>query len=160
MADTFKEKYGTGGQVITATGLASLANNAAYELAPVDNTANFYLDALVFFSIKSPASATSASGWLNLWLTYTADGGTTYTGGAAGAAGSITLVQPPNLIRLGTMAMTTNGRVEKHAFPIWAALGFMPAKWGVIVENLSGGTLDTTGSNHNIWYQGDYKQFV
>ena len=50
-----KSKYGTNNQAITIT-LNSLANGGKRESAAVDNSANFFLDALVQVKIATNAS--------------------------------------------------------------------------------------------------------
>ncbi len=160
MAD-IKSKYGSSGQALTVT-VASLANNGARESTVIDNTSNVFLDALLFLKIKSAASATSASGYVNVYAYATADGGSNYTESATGSDAAITLVSPTNLRFVGAMNIVANATTYRGGpLSIAAAFGgVMPDKWGIVIENKTGGTLDTTGGNHSIHYQGVYAQAV
>lgn len=160
MAADIKLKYGTSAQVITIT-VASLANAGARSGLAVDNTTNLFIDALVQLALKSPASATSATGYVNVYAYGTTDGGTTYAEGAGTDAG-VTLTAPPNVRLIGVINMVANAVTYKsEPFSVAQAFGgILPAKWGIIVENKSGGTLDTTGGNHLVQYQGVLGQTV
>lgn len=150
-----KTKYGTGNQTITVT-LASLTNNSQRESTAIDNTTNLFLDALVGGKVKSPASATSATGSINVYAYGTDDGGTTYSDGATGSDAGITLTAPPNVRLIGVINVVANAVTYKFGpFSVAAAFGgILPASWGLIFENKTGGTLDSTGGNHAIHYQG------
>lgn len=161
MAADIKIKYGTSNQAITVT-VASLTNTSARESTVIDNTTNVFLDALVFVLLKSPAASTSAAGYVVIWAYATADGGTNYTQSATGSDAGITLTVPPNARRVGVMNMVANAVTYKAGpYSVAAAFGgVLPQKWGIIIENQSGGTLDSTGGNHSVFYQGVYGQTV
>lgn len=161
MAADLKVKYGTSNQTVTVT-VASLTNTSARECTVIDNTTNVHPDAGLFLSLKSPASATSAAGYVVIWAYGTADGGTNYTQSATGSDAGITLTVPPNARRVGVMNMVANAVTYKAGpYSVAAAFGgVLPQKWGIIIENQSGGTLDSTGGNHSVFYQGDLGQSV
>lgn len=154
MAD-LKAKYGTANQTITIT-LASLANNGARESTAIDNTSNLFLDAQVGGKVKSGASGTLATGQVNVYAYGSADGGTTYSDSATGSDAAITLTVPPNARLIGMINVVANATTyEFGPFSVAAAFGgVLPAFWGIIIENKTGGTLDATGGNHNVHYQG------
>lgn len=158
MAD-IKEKFGTSGQAITLT-IASLANGSARASTAVDNSTNLYLDALVSLKVKSASSSTSSSGSVTLYAYGTADGGTTYTESATGTDAAITLTSPTNARLLGVVNVVANSTTYNAGpFAVAAAFGGnLPEKWGVIILNSSGATLDSTSGNHAIVYQGVYAQ--
>lgn len=158
MAD-IKAKFGTSGQTITCT-LASLTNNSARASTALDNSTNVYLDALVFLSIKSGASGTATTGYANIYAYGTADGGTNYTESATGSDAGITLVSPTNLKLIGIINIVANSTTYKAGpYSVAAAFGgILPEKWGIVVENKTGGTLDGTEGNHLKIYQGVYAQ--
>ena len=161
MASNINTKYGTQGQAITIT-LASLANNGQRQSTVVDNTSDLFLDAGVVLKVKSGAASTSATGTVNIYAYGTVDNGTTYTDGATGADGAITLTSPPNMKLIGVVNVVANA-VTYIAGPFSVAAAFggvLPAKWGIVVENKSGGTLDATEGSHAKLYQGDYAQIV
>ena len=156
-----KTKYGTSNQAITVT-LASLANNGARASTVVDNTSNLFLDALVAINIKTGAASTSATGYVNVYAYGTADGGTNYTEAATGSDAAITLVVPTNLRLIGSLNCVANATTYKSGpFSVAAVFGgAMPDKWGIVIENKTGGTLDGTEGSHLKVYQGVYGQTV
>src|SRR5262245_2717130 len=107
MASDINAKFGTSNQSITCT-ITSLANNGQQQSDAVDNTSNLFLDALVAIKVKTNASGTSASGYVNVYAYATADGGTTYSDGASGSNGSITLTVPPNMRLVGVVNVAAN----------------------------------------------------
>lgn len=160
MAD-IKTKFGTNGQTITIT-LASLANNSARQSTVVDNSTNLFLDALVQMKIKSGASGTTTTGYVNIYAFATVDNGTTYTENAGATDAAITLTVPPNALLIGRINCVANATTY-YSSPMSVAAAFggvLPEKWGVIVENKTGGTLDSTGGNHTVKYQGVLNQSV
>jgi hypothetical protein len=160
MAD-IKTKYGTSNQTITCT-LASLATNAARASTAIDNTSNLFLDALVFITIKTGAGSTSATGYVNVYAYGTSDGGTNYTESATGSDAGITLTVPTNLRLIGSLNCVVNATTYKSGpFSVAAAFGgALPDHWGIVIENKTGGTLDSTEGNFLKIYQGVYGQTV
>lgn len=154
MAD-IKEKFGSANQTITIT-IASLANNAARASTAVDNGTNLFLDALVFLKIRSASASTSSTGSVVVYAYGTADAGTTYTESASGTDAAITLTSPTNARLIGVINVVANSTTYNSGpFSVAAAFGgTLPEKWGIIIQNLSGATLDSTGSNHAAFYQG------
>jgi hypothetical protein len=152
-AADIKSKYGSPA-TITCT-LASLTTTSARSCLAVDNTSNLYLDVLVQVQIKSGAASTSTTGYVNIYAYGTADGGTTYAEGA-GTDAAITLTVPPNVKLIGRLNVVANAVTYKsEPFSVAAAFGgVLPQKWGIIVENQSGGTLDSTEGSHLKLYQG------
>ena len=155
MAGNITYRYGTANQTITVT-VASLTNSSARASTAVDNTTNLFLDALVGGKVKSAAAATSATGTVNVYAYGTTDGGTTYSDTATGTDAAITLTVPPNARLIGVINVVANATTyEFGPFSVASAFGGqLPASWGVIIENKSGATLDATGGNHFVTYQG------
>ncbi len=156
MSTTFKSQYGSNNQALTCT-ITSLANNGQRSSAAVDNTSNLYLDALVQAIIKSNASGTSATGYVNVYAYGTADGGTTYPDGTGTNAG-VTLTSPPNLRLIGVINVVANATVyNSEPMSVAAAFGgILPDHWGIVIENKTGATLDA--SVGSAFYQGIYQQ--
>lgn len=148
-----KTAYGSNNQSITCT-FTSLTNTSQRQSTAIDNTSNDFLDALVFVKVKSGGSSTSATGTVNVYAYGTADGGTTYSDGAVGTDGSITLTNPPNMRLIGVINVVANAvTYEGGPFSVAAAFGgILPDHWGIVIENKSGGTLDA--SVGSAWYQG------
>jgi hypothetical protein len=150
-----KTAYGTNNQAITCT-ITSLANNGQRQSTAIDNSSNDWLDARVFVKVKSNASGTSATGFVNVYAYGTSDGGTTYSDGATGTDGSITLTSPPNMRLIGVINVVANAVTYNGGpFSVAAAFGgVLPDHWGIVIENKSGAALDASvGSS---WYQGAY----
>lgn len=148
--------YGTNGQTITIT-LASLANAGQRESTAIDNTTNKYLDALVMLKMKTHASSASTGDKAIYVYAYgTVDNGTTYTDTATGSDAAITLTSPPNMRLLGVINAPTAATTYKGGPWSVAAVfgGILPAKWGIVVENKTGFSLDATGGSFVAQYQG------
>jgi hypothetical protein len=150
------EAFGSSGQSITCT-ITSLTNTSQRQSTVVDNSSNLFLDALVSVKVKTAGSSTSATGFVNVYAYGTVDGGTTYSDGASGSDGSITLTSPPNMRLIGVINCVANSTTYIGGpFSVAAAFGgILPQKWGIVVENLTGATLD--GSVGAAEYQGVYQ---
>jgi hypothetical protein len=153
-----KLQYGASGQAITCT-IPSLANNAQRASLAIAN-ASGYLDVLVQLKVKSGASATSSTGFVNVYAYGTADGGADYSDGIGGTDAVVTLTNPPNVRYLGQIAVVANATTYVSAlFSVASAFaGNVPDHWGIVVENKSGAALDATVGS--AWYQGVYNQAV
>ena len=138
--------------------LASLANSTAgvgRQSTVIDNSSGLYVDALVTIKIKTGGSGTSATGFITVYAFGTTDGGTTYTDNAGASDAGLT-VSASRVI--GTFPAVANATtyVSQQMSVAAAFGGKLPAKWGIVVVNSSGGTLDTTEGNHAKQYQEVY----
>lgn len=129
---------------ITIT-LNSLANNSARQSAVVDNSTNKYLDALVGGTFKTATGTLASPGYINVYA-YALTDGTNYSGGASGSDAAYTLPTYKQLVLLGTVYINTANVVENMSPKSVAAAfgGTLPQKWGIVVENQSGLTLDAS----------------
>ena len=153
---TIKSQYGLSNQSISVT-IAGLANNGQRSSAAVDNTSSLYLDCLIQVLVKSGASGTSATGYVNVYVYGTADGGSHYADGVAGSDAGVTLsVNPPVFVT--SINVTANATTYLSRLISLAAVfgGVVPDHWGIVIENKSGATLD--GSVGSAWYQGLWNQ--
>jgi hypothetical protein len=150
-----KEAFGSSNQAITIT-LTSLANGSAQQSTVIDNSSNLFLDALVAVNVTSAGSGTVATGVVNVYAYATVDGGTTYTESATGSNASITLKVPTNLKFLGSVAVSAVSTLYNGGpFSVREAFGgTLPEKWGIVIENKTGGALHTSGNS--VVYQGVY----
>lgn len=147
--------YGTNNQSITIT-LTSLASAAARASTAVSNTTSLYTDVLLFFKIKTGATGTSATGYINVYGYGSVDGGTTYPEGITGTDAGVTLTSPPNLViiaQINTVANATTYTFGPISFCRMYGIDKLPAQWGVVVVNQSGHALDTTAGG-TVTYQG------
>ena len=134
--------------------LASLANTSARQSTAVDNTSNQDLDAGVMVKVKTGAASTSATGVLNVYAFGSADGGTTYSEGAGATDAAITLTSPPNVRMIGRINAVANATTYIGGpWSVASAFGYLPGKWGIIVENQTGATLDATAGNFAAFYE-------
>lgn len=159
MAD-IKQKYGTSNQALTIT-LASLASAAMRECTAVDNTTDLFMDVKVAVKVKTGASGVSSTGSINIYAYASVDGGTSYTSSATGSD-AVYSGRQSNLIYLGSLDAVNNAVTYSGTFSLSRVFGYggIPAKWGIIIENLSGAALDATGGNHSVTYQGVLAQAV
>lgn len=158
MASDILIKYGTANITIVCT-IEGLADNSARASTAIDNSINKYLDALV----QGKAHVTTApSGESNLLIyTYgTADGGTTYSGGATGTDadyGGVAGQLISNCKLLGIIDLdAAEETFESDTFSVAAAFGgVLPDHWGIIVVNQTGQAIATANLN-GFSYQGIY----
>lgn len=166
MATTLQSKYGTEKQAITislAPGGVGLASGSARASTVIDNTTNLFLDALVQLQIKSGASGTSATGYINVYAYGTVDAADSfYPEAITGTDAAVTLTSPTNLRLIGTLNVVANATAYiGEPMSVAAAFGgVLPEKWGIVIENQTGGALDTTEANHLKYYQGVEAQSV
>ena len=147
-------------QSITIT-LAGLASGSQQESAAVDNTTNQDIDASVMIKLKSGASGTSSTGSVVVYAKGSSDGGTTWSDTCTGSNAAVTLTSPPNVRPIGIINVVANATTYVGGpFSIAAAFGgILPGKWGIVVENDTGATLDSTAANFAVVYervQGQY----
>lgn len=165
MAGDIKMKYGDSTQCLAIT-LNCVANAAARQSTYVDNATNLFVDALVAGWILSNTAGTNAAGYANIYAYGTVnDTGTcTYTDGAAGADGAMTLTAPPNARLIGVVNIVANGTNYYFGpFSVAAAFGgVLPRRWGVIIENKTcAAYFNTTAATcFSVQYQGVLAQYT
>lgn len=155
---TIQPLYGTSGQVMTIS-LASLGSAAARASTVVNNTVTLYEDALLYvkFGLGSTIS-TSPPPYVNIYGYGSVDGGTNYPEGITGTDATVTLTSPPNLVILAQI----NGGSTASAVKTYGPFSFcrtygldrLPAYWGIVFVNQTGGTLSATTGNFLVEYQG------
>lgn len=158
---TLKPLYGSSNQSITCS-LAGLTTTSLRQSTVIDNSSNLFIDALVVLKIKSGGSGTTATGAVYVYVYGTADGGTSYSDGASGTDGAFTPTAPTNLRLIGVINVVANSTTYTSS-PMSVAAAFggvLPDHWGIVIENKTGGTLDSTEGNHSKHYQGIQMQSV
>ncbi len=160
MAGNILNKYGTSGQAITCT-LASLTTTSIRQSTAIDNTSNTFVDSIAMVAVKTGASGTSATGYVDVYAYGTANGGTNYSGGCTGSDAAFTM-SLASLFKLGRLPTIANATTYTGGpWSVASAFGgSLPDHWGIVVDNESGGTLDTTEGNHLKVYQGVYGQYT
>ncbi len=151
---TRKISYPANNQAITIT-LASLANNGVRASTALDNTSNLDLDTMLVIKIKTGASAVSATGYVNVYVYGSADGGTSYSDGVTGSDAGYTPTAPPNQRRLFSLNAVANATTyESDPWSVAQAFGGqLPDHWGILIENKTGAALDSTEGNHAKFYE-------
>jgi len=136
--------------------LAGLAATAARGSAYIDNSTDLYLDASVQLSIKLATGTPAADKAVFIWF-YGSNDGTRFTDNSLGTNASVTLRVPTNF--RGPFIISTpdaGGLVYTAVIASVANFfgGVLPSRWGIIVENKTGITLDATEANHSKSYRG------
>jgi hypothetical protein len=152
-----KENFGSS-TAITATGLASLAQAAAFELAAVDNGSNKFLDAMLNLAFKLQAGSPASDKAIYVWF-YGSEDGTNYTDNATGSAASLTMRVPTNLRGPFVInAPDSGGLTWKAVIGSVASFfgGVLPRKWGIVVQNMTNITFSATGGDHVVTFTGVY----
>lgn len=150
MAD-IKSKFGA----LTALAFTvnSLTNTSLRECTAIDNSGLNFLDAIIQYKLQTGATA---SGTINFYAYFKlTGGGSGYTGNASGIDAAYT--GDKNQLRfLDSLSVTAINTLYRGGLILSDAFkyGVIPPSVGIIVENLSGGTLDTTASNFLFEYQG------
>lgn len=159
MAVTNVTYSGAAGTAITLT-LSSLANGSWRQSTVVDNTSNLYIDALVGGSVQTGTSPT-ANGTIDIYAYGQYDASGEYTAGASGSDGAYTADGEESQLKFVTSIIvdgTSDQDYEWGPFNIAPLFGgVMPQRWGLVVENNTGATLNATGTNNETAYTGiDY----
>jgi len=143
---TTTNNYRATAQAQTVTHLNSLANNATWCMAAIDNTTNHDMDMDYHVTVKS-GTGTSAAGYV-LVLGYGGTG-TTYDDTVAGTEGAVTLTSPSNLHVIEQINLVADNTVYNGAtFAISPAMNWTSpaAKSGICITNLTGTALNASGS--------------
>lgn len=162
MAGDILQKYGTSNQAFTVTNLHSLGNSttAVWNSDAIDNSSNLFVDALVTVKIKTHATTGVTNGVAYVYAYGTVDGGTSYTDAVDGTEGAHTTITYPNLRLIGTVSCATvNTTYTGGPFSVAQAFGgVLPQKWGIVIMNQTGNTLNASGSSAT--WQGVYAQYT
>lgn len=154
---TSKIAYSTN-TTITCT-IASLGSSATAgrSCVAVDNSTNLYMDAILTIAVK-----TSASGLANDKSCYVyiygsgADG--VFNGSSAEAQGTdiaVTLDSPTNMKGPFIIYCPASSVTYRGVLSIASVFGgAMPYKWGFVLQNYTGQSLDSTAGNHLAEYTG------
>ena len=135
--------------------LTSLANGSYRQSAVVDNTTNKYVDALIGGSIQVGTSPTNGN-TISVFVYGTFDG-TLYTGGASGSDAAYTNAEEVLFRLVSVIPVTSTSNKDWIFGPVSVAQAFggvLPSKWGVVVLNSTGATLNATGTNNTIKFIG------
>lgn len=124
---------------LTTSALNSLASATYVSAGTIDVSATDPLDVIVELEITPGTVAGNKQAVLFL---KTSLDGTNYSTGPESGTGA---TDEPNLRFLGTLPLGSNATLQRGAFSVMAALGFVPPYMKVIVKNDSGAALAASG---------------
>jgi len=146
-----KPSFGTANTVIVIDP-AGVASASATQSSYITNTD--FLDATILLQLSIGAGTLGGQRAAFVYA-YANAGGTEWPDGVAATASAITLFNPTNLVRIATIFFSAQSQTRGKVIPSLAgALGNVPQQWGLVIENNTGITFDTTSANHKIVYQG------
>lgn len=143
--------------------VTSLGDGGYRESTAVDNTTNKYVDAQVGGQIQ--IGAPTAAGYIAVYAYGTYDG-TKYTAGVTGTDGTITWgttgeTSVSGFSILKQIDYIDTASTDDNEYVTWGPVsvaqafgGAMPSKWGVIIRNQSGASLNATGTNNECQFIG------
>lgn len=102
----------------------------------IDNSALLFVDAIVQVKVKTGASGVATTGYFNVWLIRSADGGTTYSDNAD--------------VLLGSVVANANATTYTRDFNA----GVLGSSFKIAVENRTGAALDSTAGSHLVQFAG------
>lgn len=154
LASTVKTSYRATNTTMTVTALNSLANSTSQSTgiwgsAYVDNTTNLDVDELVTVQVTTGSSGVSSTGSVVIYVYGCVGGTTTCTDGVSGSQGTQTLTNPTNLVKVQACNAVANSTAYTCG-PFSVANqfgGVVPARWGLVVQNLSGAALSASGNS-------------
>jgi hypothetical protein len=166
MSSNVKIAYGSPAN-FSLTGIGSLANSATgvagVQSAIIDNTANLYIDVKVGGKIQSGTTPTSGS-VIEVWAFAATDYSVpTYPDTLTGSAGTVTFtsrdIAVASMVPVASLGVSSTSNINNWFGSTGLAArfgGLMPAKWGIVVINISGVALHATDGNHVITYTPEY----
>lgn len=127
--------------------IASLANAGGRASTAIDNSTAKCTSADIMVKIKTGASSTSATGYVDVYLVRSEDG-TNYDDAFSGTDGAYT---PVNATKIGIISAVANATTYVGIFNT-AMFGELPRKFCIGLVNNSGAALDSTAGNHALSY--------
>lgn len=157
MSTVHKLTYSTTNTAITIT-LANLSSGAYRSSTYVDNSSNVYIDAMV--RVKVGIGTTTGSDQAVYVYGYGSEDATNFNGLTSGSDATI-VTSGTNFPMLGVISCKDNPFTSTDLTILIGSVasafgGILPKYWGVVVGNLSGGTLVNTAANHAVSYSGVY----
>jgi hypothetical protein len=125
--------------------LNSLANDTYVASSAVDCEAADPIDVIVEVSV-TPGTVSGDKALL-VFAQVALDSGTNFS---TGPTSGTTATDEPNLYLLGVLPLNTSSAAQRGAWSMFAALGFIPSDFKVVVRNRSGAAL--AGSGNDAYY--------
>lgn len=150
MADFFNNYIAV--VTLTTTNLQSLANDAFWQSAFIDNATDEYEDAQCAISIATTTTAGSATGFVLVAGYGSVDGGTIYSASASGSEGTYTnTAQRFDVLPARSFAIKADETTARtfNCPPFSLAQFFggrLPERYGIIIKNSTGAALASSGN--------------
>ena len=127
--------------------IASLANAAGRASTAIDNSSALNYSADIFVKVKTGASGTSATGYVDIYLIRSEDG-TNYEDGFAGTDGAYV---PNNATKIGIMSCVANSTTYTAVINT-SMFGELPRNFCIGLYNATGAALTATAGDHAVTY--------
>jgi hypothetical protein len=124
--------------------LDSLANGTYVSAGTIDVSASDPVDYIV--EVEATPGSVSGNKKIVIFAKVSNDNTSFSTGPETGT----TVTDEPNLKFIGTVPVGTNSTLQRNAWSIASALGFVPPYCKIIVKNDSGASLAASG--HGVYY--------
>lgn len=124
---------------LTTSALNSLAASTYVSAGTIDVTAIDPIDTVV--EVEATPGTVSGNKQLLVFAQVSFDNTNFSTGPVSGT----TATDEPNLRFLGSLPLNTNNTLQRGAFSVMSALGYVPPYFKVIVKNDSGAALAASG---------------
>ncbi len=124
---------------LTTTALNSLASATYVSAGTIDASAIDPIDTVI--EVEATPGTVSGNKQLAVFLKASFDNTNFGTGPESGT----TTTDEPNLKLIGTLPLNTSSTLQRGAFSVAAALGYVPPYFKVIVKNDSGAALASSG---------------
>ncbi|MDP3164374.1 MAG: hypothetical protein Q8N06_02805 [Hydrogenophaga sp.] len=124
---------------VTTTALNSLASAAYVSAGTVDVSATDPIDDVV--EVEATPGTVAGNKQLVVFIQVSFDNTNFSTGPVSGT----TTTDEPNLRQIGVLPLNTNATLQRGAFSIMSALGYVPPYYKIIVKNDSGAALAASG---------------
>lgn len=125
---------------LTTTALNSLASATYVAAGTIDVSATDPVDVVV--EVEATPGTVSSNKQLVVFIKASFDNTNFSTGPESGT----TTTDEPVLIPLGVLPLPTNSALQRKAFSVAAALGYVPPYFKVVVKNESGAALAASGN--------------
>jgi hypothetical protein len=136
---TLKAQYSSELQITCNADALSSGASSGRNSTAIDNTANQYIDYLISGQVKSVNSSLGSNPTIFIYaygFSYLGN----YTDNVTGSDANFTIPSPTNLKLIGVAPYTVAQNVTLYIgpFSLAAAFGFVPGKWGIVVNNQLG----------------------
>lgn len=125
---------------VTSTGFNSLASATYVTTSTIDVSATDPIDVIV--EVEATPGTVAGNKQVVVFVQVSMDGTNFSTGPGSGTA----TADEPNLRFLGVLPLNTNATLQRGAFSVVSALGYVPPFIKTVLKNDSGAALAATGN--------------